>query len=94
MQPDDTDDDTNDDADNPDGSRSTKAHNGVSYEYLLSMSLSSLTLEKVHALQQEAAQHEARVEELKRTTEKSMWRADLDAFVEYVGGCVGGRGWV
>jgi hypothetical protein len=49
------------------------------------MPLSSLTLEKVQALQSEAEEWKAAVERLRGTTEKDMWRADLDAF-EGVGG--------
>jgi DNA topoisomerase-2 len=56
----------------------------ASYEYLLSMSLSSLTLEKVQALTSEAEDWKATVERLRATTEKEMWRADLQAF-ELVG---------
>lgn len=53
-----------------------------SYEYLLSMSLSSLTLEKVNALQEEAEERRIEVERLCATTEAAMWRDDLDAFAE------------
>eukprot|EP00887_Chlorella_sp_A99_P005643 scaffold1.g5643.t1 len=55
---------------------------GLSYDYLLSMPLASLTLEKVQALQSEAGETEARVETLRGTTEQDMWRSDLDAFLE------------
>ena len=51
------------------------------YEYLLSMSLSSLTLEKVQALKAEAQEKEAEVVTLRNTTEADMWRADLDNLV-------------
>lgn len=68
--------------DDEDGDEEDEAPRGASYEYLLSMSLSSLTLEKVQALQQEAAQHQSRVGELQRTTARAMWRTDLNAFLE------------
>lgn len=46
------------------------------------MPLSSLTLEKVQALKSEAEETQARVEVLRCTSERDMWRSDLDAFVE------------
>lgn len=52
----------------------------ASYDYLLSMPLSSLTLEKVQALQSESEDWQATVQRLRATTEKDMWRSDLDAF--------------
>lgn len=55
------------------------------------MPLSSLTLEKVQALQGEAGEWKAAVERLRATTEKDMWRADLDAF-EGVGADAGSAG--
>ena len=54
----------------------------ATYDYLLSMPLSSLTLEKVEALQAEAEDNRMTVERLRSTTEKQMWVADLDAFLE------------
>ena len=62
---------------------------GASYEYLLSMSLSSLTLEKVEALKSEAAEWQQTVARLRATTEKDMWRADLELFE-----MVSSTGWV
>ncbi|GLI60786.1 hypothetical protein VaNZ11_003019 [Volvox africanus] len=50
------------------------------YEYLLSMSIHSLTLEKIAALQAEAAKAAARVEYLSSITGRQMWAEDLDAF--------------
>ena len=61
---------------------------GASYDYLLSMPLSSLTLEKVQGLQSEAEETRGHVERLRATTEKQMWRDDLDAF-QQAGGVVG-----
>ncbi|KAI7839009.1 hypothetical protein COHA_007248 [Chlorella ohadii] len=53
---------------------------GASYDYLLSMPLSSLTLEKVEALKKEADDWKETVERLRGTTEKDMWLTDLEAF--------------
>ena len=55
---------------------------GGSYEYLLSMSLSSLTHEKVESLRAEAEEQRAAVELLRNTTEQQMWRHDLEEFLE------------
>jgi len=54
----------------------------VSYDYLLNMSLSSLTLEKVEALKKQEAECREEVEVLQATTEAQMWRDDLEAFLE------------
>jgi DNA topoisomerase-2 len=54
----------------------------VSYEYLLSMPLGSLTLERVEALRKEASEAAAAVERLEATSEADMWRTDLDAFLQ------------
>jgi hypothetical protein len=62
-----------------------EAELAVSYDYLLGMALSSLTLERVTALQAEAADTAAAVEKLRATSEGEMWRADLDAFLEAYG---------
>lgn len=52
------------------------------YEYLLSMSIHSLTLERIAALQEEAAKAAARVDYLASITGRQMWAEDLDAFEE------------
>ncbi|OZJ04290.1 hypothetical protein BZG36_02570 [Bifiguratus adelaidae] len=52
------------------------------YNYLLSMPIWNLTLEKVEKLKVERAQVEADLNETARTTPKQMWNKDLDAFVE------------
>lgn len=54
---------------------------GASYDYLLAMAISSLTAERVEALKKEAAQQEAVVEQLKRTSGKELWSNDLEAFL-------------
>ena len=56
--------------------------NAASYDYLLNMSLSSLTLEKVEALKKQESECRAEVEVLKGTTEAQMWRDDLEAFLD------------
>lgn len=48
------------------------------YDYLLSMPLSSLTAEKIDALNKEAAKMDMKMEELKNTTAEDLWRIDLD----------------
>ena len=53
---------------------------GGSYNYLLSMPLWSLTLEKVQKLQAEAAQQARLVEELTATSNRQMWARDLEVF--------------
>ena len=53
-----------------------------SYDYLLSMPLSSLTHEKVESLQSEAQEKKKEVEALKSTTEAEMWIQDLDTFLD------------
>ncbi|GAB4817907.1 hypothetical protein N2152v2_004953 [Parachlorella kessleri] len=62
------------------GNAAGAAGDAGNYDYLLSMPISSLTLEKVQSLQQEAEETQAHVERLRATTEKQMWRDDLDAF--------------
>eukprot|EP00985_Skeletonema_marinoi_P006150 scaffold2673_cov119-Skeletonema_marinoi.AAC.2 len=48
------------------------------YDYLLSMPLSSLTAEKIEALNNEAAKMDAKMEELKNTSVEELWKSDLD----------------
>jgi DNA topoisomerase-2 len=50
------------------------------YEYLLSMAIGTLTLERVQQLIAEKGRMENEVAELKRTRPKSLWMRDLDAF--------------
>jgi len=51
------------------------------YDYLLSMPLWSLTLEKVEALKAEKKKKEVELENLAKITPKAMWITDLDAFL-------------
>jgi DNA topoisomerase-2 len=51
------------------------------YDYLLSMPLWSLTMERVEELKKERAAKEGELAELKKTTVADMWRRDLAAFV-------------
>lgn len=53
----------------------------LSFDYLLNMSLSSLTLEKVEALKKQEEDCRQEVEILEKTTEAQMWRDDLDDFL-------------
>lgn len=52
------------------------------YEYLLSMPLSSLTLEKVEALKKQQEQCQEEVDALNSTSEAQLWRSDLEEFLE------------
>lgn len=54
---------------------------GASYDYLLSMPIWSLTLERVEALKDEADSQAMEVERLRNTTSKQLWAEDLDAFL-------------
>lgn len=51
-----------------------------SYEYLLRMPLYSLTVDKKRELDAQLEDIQALIEKIERTTEKDMWREDLDAF--------------
>ena len=53
----------------------------ASYDYLLSMPIWSLTLERVEALQDEADKQTNEVERLKATAPEDLWNDDLDAFL-------------
>lgn len=48
------------------------------YDYLLNMPLSSLTIEKVSGLQEEASLKDKELEVTKATTASDLWRQDLD----------------
>lgn len=67
--------------DEPEDSEGGAAAETGSYDYLLSMSINSLTMEKVQGLQSEAEETRDHVERLRATTEKQMWLDDLDAFL-------------
>ncbi|KAH7306210.1 hypothetical protein KP509_22G002000 [Ceratopteris richardii] len=75
-------------AENPDADESNESEDvgmGVragDYEYLLSMPIGTLTLEKVQSLCGERDKLEADVEDLKRATPKSLWLKDLEAFLK------------
>lgn len=58
---------------NPDGVRISD------YEYLLSMAIGTLTLEKVQALCAERDKLNGEVDDLRKATPKSLWEKDLDA---------------
>lgn len=48
------------------------------YDYLLNMPLSSLTVEKISGLQEEASLKDKELEKMKATTAADLWRRDLD----------------
>lgn len=48
------------------------------YDYLLNMPLSSLTAEKIDALNDEASKTDAKLDTIKNTTASDLWREDLD----------------
>lgn len=48
------------------------------FDYLLNMPLSSLTTEKIVALQEEAAKKEQNLELTRKTTASDLWKQDLD----------------
>ncbi len=53
----------------------------ASYDYLLSMPIWSLTLERVQALKDEADKQTKEVQRLKSTAPEELWVEDLDAFL-------------
>ena len=48
------------------------------YDYLLNMSLSSLTLEKIEALRDEASKTDEKLKKIQNTTAEDLWIEDLD----------------
>lgn len=48
------------------------------YDYLLNMPLSSLTLDKIEALQSDTQRVENDLQDVKNTTAESLWHSDLD----------------
>jgi DNA topoisomerase-2 len=54
---------------------------GKGYDYLLSMPIFSLTMEKVQALCAERDAKQEEVDMLRGTTAQEMWTADLDSFL-------------
>lgn len=48
------------------------------YDYLLNMPLSSLTLEKIEALNKEASKTDSKLDEIKNTSASDLWREDLN----------------
>lgn len=51
-----------------------------SYDYLIRMPLYNLTLEKKEELVKELENHEEMLREIKKTTERQMWKKDLKSF--------------
>lgn len=52
------------------------------YEYLLSMPIGTLTWEKVQELIQQQKNMEDEIQELGKSTAKSLWEKDLNMFIE------------
>ncbi|KAG8071989.1 hypothetical protein GUJ93_ZPchr0006g44923 [Zizania palustris] len=71
---------TEEDDENEESPDAAKGVNPSDYEYLLSLAIGTLTLEKVQELIAEKGGLETEVEELKKTTPKSLWMRDLDTF--------------
>ena len=57
------------------------------YEYLLSMSIGTLTLEKVQQLCAEKDQQEQELEVLRNTSPRTLWMRDLDALEKQLDVC-------
>ncbi|XP_006647737.2 DNA topoisomerase 2 [Oryza brachyantha] len=68
------------DEENEESPETVKGVSSSDYEYLLSMSIGTLTLEKVQELIAEKGRLENGVAELKGTTPKLLWMRDLDEF--------------
>lgn len=56
----------------------TEEDRAKEYDYLLSMPLSSLTSEKISALNEEASNTETKLANIKNTTASDLWREDLE----------------
>lgn len=74
-----------DDAEEPEESideteANPKSVQASDYEYLLSMPIGTLTLEKVQKLCDDKDKINEEVETLRKTTPKDLWMTDLDAF--------------
>jgi DNA topoisomerase II len=52
------------------------------FDYLLNMPLSSLTVEKINSLNQDAEKREIEMKNAKETSSFDLWRADLDALMD------------
>ncbi|OVA19386.1 DNA topoisomerase II [Macleaya cordata] len=72
---------TEDTEENEDNSEalSSRGVRASDYEYLLSMAIGTLTLEKVQELCNDKQRLDGEVDELRRATSKSLWKKDLDA---------------
>eukprot|EP00955_Chlamydomonas_euryale_P051602 354903-Chlamydomonas_euryale.AAC.24 len=80
------------DAEDSDGGGTGDGADARGYNYLLSMPIWSLTLERVQKLTAEADAQAAVVEELRAATNRAMWARDLDAFLEVWGRAGGEEG--
>jgi len=59
-----------------------QSEDASAYDYLLSMPLWSLTLERVLKLQKEAEQKQKELDVMVATSERVLWERDLDLFSE------------
>ncbi|KAJ3055967.1 DNA topoisomerase 2 [Rhizophlyctis rosea] len=67
--------------DDAEGEAEEEQVGGNGYDYLLSMPIWNLTMEKVQKLQKEQAERAQEVEILSRRTIDDLWRTDLDEFL-------------
>ncbi|KAF3766768.1 type II DNA topoisomerase [Cryphonectria parasitica EP155] len=74
--------DQDDDAAKDDEEVNTNIPGAGDYDYLLSMQIYSLTLERLERLKKQIADKKAEKDELEALSEKDLWCKDLDAFVE------------
>lgn len=73
-------DDGEEEDDEGDEKKKKEKKNEPSYDYLLSMKIWSMTLEKVEVLKKEIEKVEKKMEILKAKTSTDLWREDLDKF--------------
>lgn len=64
--------------DNSDADTSADSTNANDFDYLLNMSLSSLTTDKIDELQSDAEQKEKELRRIQATTPEDLWRNDLE----------------
>jgi DNA topoisomerase-2 len=54
------------------------------FDYLLNMPLSSLTMEKIDSLNEEALKTEAKLNEIKNSSKEDLWNSDLDKLEPHI----------
>ena len=70
------------DNDNTNTNNSLKPINSKEYDYLLSMPLWNLTIEKIQKLKTEEQNKISELDSLVKSTEASLWIKDIDAFIK------------